>query len=196
MEHQKHAETHVVGLFLALLGATAQAEDEVKGRLLLNIIVTESAPILKLLAGKDQALLIRRNAKIINQCHSTFDSIIWCSSPFFVLDLGLDIVNSIRGFHLKGDCFSSEATNDKRMSLREEFFGAALTSSQRSASCTRRRISSRSERKTGIMLTGHLYLSSELSGGVFDEASRSKFEAQEMDSCLRLFVDGLCVGTK
>jgi len=83
----------VVSLFLALLGATAQAEDEVKGRLLLNIIVTESAPILKLLSGKDQALLIRRNA-------------------FFVLDLGLDVVNSIRGFHLKGDCFSSEGLHE------------------------------------------------------------------------------------
>jgi hypothetical protein len=49
------------------------------------------------------------------------------------------------------------------------------------------------------MLTGHLYLSSELSGGVFDEASRSMNEAKEMIAALtalRRFVDGLCVGTK
>jgi len=82
----------VVRLFLALLGATAQAEHKVEGGLLLDIIVIQSASILKLLSGKDEALLIRRNA-------------------FLILDLGLDIVDSIRGFHLKGDSFACESLN-------------------------------------------------------------------------------------
>ena len=47
-----------------------------QGRLLLNIVIRQSAPVLKLLSGKDQALLIRRNA-------------------FLVLDLGLDVINRI-----------------------------------------------------------------------------------------------------
>jgi hypothetical protein len=68
IKYQNQAETHVVSLFLALLSATAQAEDEVKGRLLLNVIVIQSAPILKLLPGENKALLIRRNARIVHQC--------------------------------------------------------------------------------------------------------------------------------
>jgi hypothetical protein len=47
------------------------------------------------------------------------------------------------------------------------------------------------------MLTGRLYLSSELSGGVFDEASRGLDEEQIQileDRLERAIVDGLCVG--
>ena len=55
----------------ALLRAATQAEDEVQGRLLLDIIVAERPPIFELLARKDQALLVRGNALL-------------------VLDLGLD----------------------------------------------------------------------------------------------------------
>ena len=62
-----------VDLLLALLTTTTQAEDEVKGGLLLDVVVGESAAVLELLAGEDQALLVRRNALLI-------------------LDLGLDIV--------------------------------------------------------------------------------------------------------
>ena len=47
-----------------------------KGRLLLDIVVGESAAVLKLLAGEDQTLLIRRNT-------------------FLVLDLLLDVINAI-----------------------------------------------------------------------------------------------------
>lgn len=48
------------------------------------------------------------------------------------------------------------------------------------------------------MLTGRLYLSSDLRGGVFDEASRSLDErSEEVNlSDLRAFVDGLCVEIK
>jgi len=52
--------------------------------LLLDVVVGESAAILKLLAGKDQALLVWRNA-------------------FLVLNLGLDIVDGIGRLDLEGD---------------------------------------------------------------------------------------------
>jgi len=56
---------------------------------LLDVIITESAAILQLLSGEDQSLLVRRDA-------------------FLVLDLGLDIVNSIGRLHLKGDSLARE----------------------------------------------------------------------------------------
>ena len=65
---------------------------EVEGRLLLNVVVGEGPTILKLFSGKDKTLLIRRDALL-------------------VLDLGLDIVDSVRGFHLKGDCLASQGFN-------------------------------------------------------------------------------------
>lgn len=57
--------------------ASAKAEHKVKCRLFLNIVVRKGAAVFQLLSGKNQALLIRRNA-------------------FLVLNLGLDIVNGIR----------------------------------------------------------------------------------------------------
>ena len=44
---------------LPLLRTTTQTQDEVKGRLLLNVVVTERTAVLKLLASEDQALLVR-----------------------------------------------------------------------------------------------------------------------------------------
>ena len=61
-----------------------------QGRLLLDVVVREGAAIFQLLSSKDQTLLIRRNA-------------------FLVLDLGLDIVNGVRGFHIQGDGLASES---------------------------------------------------------------------------------------
>ena len=40
----------------------AQTQDEVEGRLLLDVVVGEGAAVLELLPGEDQALLIGRNA--------------------------------------------------------------------------------------------------------------------------------------
>lgn len=77
-----------VDLLLALLGhTTAQAQHQVKGRLLLDVVVGEGAAVFELLAGEDQALLVGRNALL-------------------VLDLGLDIVDGVRGLHLEGDGFA------------------------------------------------------------------------------------------
>merc|ERR1719361_1285587 len=52
--------------------------------LLLDVVVREGATILKLFASKDQPLLVWGNA-------------------FFILDFGLDILNGVRCFNLKGD---------------------------------------------------------------------------------------------
>ena len=45
--------------------ATAQAEDQVKGGLLLDVVIGKSATVLELLARKDQALLVRRDALLV-----------------------------------------------------------------------------------------------------------------------------------
>merc|ERR1711988_837813 len=58
------------------LHTSPEPEDEVKGRLLLDVVVGKSSSVLQLLAGEDQPLLIWGNA-------------------FLVLDLGLDILNAI-----------------------------------------------------------------------------------------------------
>ena len=44
------------------LHAAAKTEDEVKGALLLDVVVREGAAVLELLAGEDQALLVRGDA--------------------------------------------------------------------------------------------------------------------------------------
>ena len=72
-----------------------------KSGFLLDVVVGKSASVLKLLAGEDQALLVRRDA-------------------FLVLDLGLDIVDGIAGLNLKGDglaghWYQKSVTADRRM---------------------------------------------------------------------------------
>merc|ERR1711872_1176037 len=57
------------------LHASPQPENEVKSRLLLDVVVGESPSVLQLLAGEDHPLLIWGNA-------------------FLVLDLGLDVLNA------------------------------------------------------------------------------------------------------
>ena len=61
------------GLERGLDDTTTETEDQVESRLLLDVVVGQGAAILELLAGEDQALLVRGNALL-------------------VLDLGLDIV--------------------------------------------------------------------------------------------------------
>ena len=59
------------------LHATTQAQHQVEGGLLLDVVVGQGAAILQLLAGKDQALLVWGNALL-------------------VLDLGLHVLNGVR----------------------------------------------------------------------------------------------------
>ena len=60
-----------------------------KGIIALNVVVRQGAVVLKLLASKDEALLVRRDALL-------------------VLDLRLDVVDRVRGLDLKGDGLAGE----------------------------------------------------------------------------------------
>jgi hypothetical protein len=61
-----------------------RAHTEMEGRLLLDIVVREGPAILELLAGEDEALLVRRDTLL-------------------VLDLALDVINRITGLDFEGD---------------------------------------------------------------------------------------------
>ena len=61
-------------------------EHQLEGRLLLDVVVRESAAVLKLLASEDEALLIVRDA-------------------FLFLHLGLNFVDGVRRLGLEGDHF-------------------------------------------------------------------------------------------
>merc|ERR1719401_3034031 len=84
--------------------ATPEAEHQVKSALLLDVVVGQGAPIFKLLASENQALLIRRNA-------------------FLILDFGLNIINSVRGLNIKCDGLA-------RKSLNEDLHAAAVAENQ------------------------------------------------------------------
>jgi hypothetical protein len=97
-----------VHLLLPLLGhTTTQAEDQVKGRLLLDVIVGKGAAILKLLSGEDETLLVRGNSLLV------WVALAWClrfsqSGAQRTLNLGLHIVDGVRRLHLKGDSLARE----------------------------------------------------------------------------------------
>ena len=75
----------LVGIFKHTdLHTATEAEDEVERGLLLNVVIRQGAAILELLASENQALLVRRNALL-------------------VLNLRLDIVDSVGRLHLEGD---------------------------------------------------------------------------------------------
>merc|ERR1712110_274164 len=61
------------------LHTSSQSENEMEGRLLLDVVVRKSPTVFQLLSSEDQPLLIWRNA-------------------FLVLDLSLDVFNAIRWF--------------------------------------------------------------------------------------------------
>lgn len=66
---------------------------------LLDVVVGESATIFKLLSGKDQTLLVGGNALL-------------------VLDLGLDIVDSVGGLDLEGDGLAREGLDETVLTTR------------------------------------------------------------------------------
>jgi hypothetical protein len=85
------AANHLLTVVLAgqdlqarLNDATTKPEHEMEGGLLLDVVVRQCTSIFQLLAGKDQPLLVWRDAGL-------------------VLDLGLDILNGVRRLHLQGD---------------------------------------------------------------------------------------------
>jgi len=75
------------------LHTPAKAKDEVEGRFFLDIVIGKSASVFELLPGENQALLVGGNALL-------------------VLDLGLDVVNCVRRFNLKGDRLASQGLDE------------------------------------------------------------------------------------
>merc|ERR1719438_551450 len=75
------------------LHTSSQSKHKMKGAFLLDVIIREGSSIFQLLPSKDQSLLI------------------WGNS-FLVLDLGLDILNGIRGFNLQGDGLASQSLDE------------------------------------------------------------------------------------
>lgn len=104
-----------VDLLLALLTTTTQTKHEVKGRLLLDVVIRKSAAVLELLAGEDQALLVRRNTFLVYNGRLRLVPVAKSSagiSIMLTLDLGLDIVNGVGGLHLKGDSLTREGLDE------------------------------------------------------------------------------------
>ena len=75
------------------LHSTSKSEDEMKGRLFLDVVIGESSSILKLLSSEDESLLIWRNS-------------------FLILDLGFDVLDGICWLDIKGDGFTSEGLDE------------------------------------------------------------------------------------
>ena len=74
-----------------------------KSALLLDVVVSESAAVLELLAGEDETLLIRGDALLI-------------------LDFLLDVVDGITGLNLKGDSLACQSLDkDLQFSTSKNF---------------------------------------------------------------------------
>jgi len=71
------------------LHTSSQPQDEVKSGLLLDVVVGQSPSVFELFACEDQSLLVRRDALL-------------------VLDLGFNVLNSVRWLNLKGDGLSGQ----------------------------------------------------------------------------------------
>merc|ERR1719335_728525 len=75
------------------LHTTAETENQVQSGLLLDIVVGKSATVLQLLTGEDETLLVWRNT-------------------FLVLNLSLDVFNSVRGLDFKSDGLSGKSLDE------------------------------------------------------------------------------------
>merc|ERR1711909_223377 len=75
------------------LHTSSESQNKMQGRLLLDVVVRKSSSILKLLASEDQSLLIGGDSLL-------------------VLDLGLDVLNAIRGLDLEGDGLPGEGLDE------------------------------------------------------------------------------------
>jgi len=67
---------NIMGTLSRVSEATTEAENQVEGRFLLNVVVGESTAVFELLSSKDEALLIWGNT-------------------FLILDLSLDVLNGV-----------------------------------------------------------------------------------------------------
>jgi len=75
------------------LHTSTKTKNQVKGGLLLDIVVTQGTTILQLLTGKDQTLLIRGDS-------------------FLILDLSFDVVDRVGWFDIEGDGLTRECFDE------------------------------------------------------------------------------------
>ena len=75
------------------LHSTSKSEDKMESRFLLDVIVGEGSAIFELLSGEDKTLLVGWDALL-------------------VLNLGLDVVNSVRRLDLKSDGLASQSLDE------------------------------------------------------------------------------------
>merc|ERR550539_249228 len=71
------------------LHATTEAQHQMERGLLLDVVIRKRAAVLELLAREDQALLVGRDA-------------------FFILDLGLHVLDGVTGLDVKGNGLAGE----------------------------------------------------------------------------------------
>ena len=73
--------------------SSSEPQDEVESGLLLDVVVGKGSAVLKLLAGKDESLLIGRNT-------------------FLVLDLSLHGFNGVGWLNIEGDGLSGQSLDE------------------------------------------------------------------------------------
>jgi len=72
---------------------SSQSQHQVQSRFLLDIVIRESSAILQLLSRENESLLLGRDT-------------------FFVLNLGLYILNRVIGFHIEGNRLSGQGFDE------------------------------------------------------------------------------------
>merc|ERR1712200_277129 len=82
-----------MGLDENLHSTTSKSKDKVEGRLFLDVVIRKRSAILELFSGEDQSLLLWRDS-------------------FLVLDLCLDICDSVIGLDVKGNRFSRKGFDE------------------------------------------------------------------------------------
>ena len=75
------------------LHTSSKSEDQVKGGLLLDVVVREGSSVLKLLSSEDESLLV------------------WWDT-LLVLDLSLDVLNGVSWLNIEGDGLSSQGLDE------------------------------------------------------------------------------------
>jgi hypothetical protein len=89
-DNRHHSRRHTLSYHLL---ATTQSQHQMEGGLLLNVVIGKCTPILKLLARKDETLLIRRDTLL-------------------VLNLCLHVINRVRRLDLESDRLACEGLDE------------------------------------------------------------------------------------
>lgn len=74
-------------------GTTTKAEDQMEGRLLLDVVIAEGAAVVELLTGEDKTLLVRRNALLVR-------------------DLALHGIDGVAGLNLEGNSLTGQCLDE------------------------------------------------------------------------------------